>query len=156
MKDRYIGIVFLILGGLLYYLSIEQIDDIGTSMAGVNSPRFFPRFTLLVMAVFSVILIYQDLTGKGTPVSGKERLISREMIILFGIAGLFVLSLTVLGYFISAPLLILVTMIYLGEKSWKRIMLLTLITPTAMYVFFERILEIILPVGTVLERFFVD
>jgi len=156
MKDRYIGIVFLLLGALLYYLSFEQIVDVGTSMEGVNSPRFFPRFTLIVMAVFSILLIYQDLTGKGTPTTGKETFISRAMVILFAIAGLFVLSLSVLGYFISAPLLILVTMLYLGERSWKRIVLLTLITPTGMYLFFERILEIMLPVGSVMERFFMD
>ena len=156
MKDRYIGIVFLLLGAFLYYLSFEQIVDVGTSMKGFNSPRFFPRITLLVMVVFSVLLIYQDLTGKGTPITGKEVFFSREMIILFSIAGLFVLSLSVLGYFISAPLLILVTMLYLGERSWKRIVLLTLITPTAMYVFFDRFLEIVLPVGSVMERFFVD
>jgi hypothetical protein len=156
MKDRYIGLVFLALGAFLYYLSFEQIVDIGTSMEGVNSPRFFPRVTLLIMTVFSVILIYQDLTGKGTPIAGKERLISREMVVLFGIAGLFVLSLNVLGYFVSAPLLILVTMLFLGERNWKRIALLSLITPTVMYVFFERILEIVLPVGSVMQRFFVD
>lgn len=156
MKDRYIGIVFLLLGAFLYYLSFEQIVDVGTSMEGVNSPRFFPRITLIVMAVFSAVLIYQDLTGKGTPVTGKEAIISREMVVLFSIAGLFVLSLSVLGYFISAPLLILVTILYLGERNWKRIVLLTLITPTVMYVFFERILEIVLPMGSVLERFFVD
>ena len=75
------------------------------------------------------------------------------MVILFAIAGIFVLFLNTLGYFISAPLLILVTMIYLGERSWKRIVLITLVTPTVLYIFFERILEIILPAGILLERF---
>ena len=153
MRDRYIGLIILLTAGLLYYWSYGQIVDVGTTMKGVNSPRFFPRLTLICMAFFAIVLIYQDLVGRGTKSNGKEVLISREMVILFSIAGGFVLSLRTLGYFISAPLLLFCTMLYLGERNWIRIILITLITPAVLYLFFDRILEILLPWGTLLERF---
>lgn len=74
------------------------------------------------------------------------------MVILFSIAGGFVLLLGTLGYFICAPLLLVCTMLYLGERNWIRIILITLITPAVLYLFFDRILEILLPWGTLLEK----
>ncbi|MBW2307861.1 MAG: tripartite tricarboxylate transporter TctB family protein [Deltaproteobacteria bacterium] len=147
MRDRYVGMIFLAAAAILYYLSYDQIMDVGTAMEGVRSPKFFPQLTIFCMAVFSIILIVQDLVRGTLSVVKREAVISRHMLILIGIAAGFVLSIKMLGYFVSAPLLIIVTMIYLGERNWRKIILLASIFSGALYLFFEKFLEIFLPRG---------
>ncbi len=151
MRDRYIGLIFLGLAVLFYYWAYEQILDVGTTMEGVNSPRFFPRFTLIIMGFCAALLIIQDLRGKGSEVTGKEPLLSLRMVILFSIASLFVPLFRLLGFFVTAPLLILSVILVLGARSWVKISLIALITPTVIYLFFDQFLHIPLPWGTLFE-----
>ena len=154
MKDRYTGLVILFAAALLYYWSYDQILDVGTTTSWITSPRFFPRFTLACMGLLACILIVQDLVGRGSTNKGKEIFISRQMVGLTAIAAGFVFSLKMFGYFISSPLLLLIIMISLGERSLKKIILITLITPALLYLFFDRFLDILLPSGELLDPWF--
>jgi putative tricarboxylic transport membrane protein len=123
-------------------------------MKGVNSPRFFPRFTVAIMGFCGALLIIEDLRGKGTEVTGKERLLSLRMVILSSIALLFVPLFRILGFFVTAPLLIASVMLVLGGRNWIKISLLALIPPAVIYLFFDQFLQIPLPLGTLFERLF--
>jgi len=146
IRDRYVGLLTILIAIFLYYWSYEGILDISTSMEGVRSPRFFPRFTLVLMAFLSLILILQE--KRRGKVSGKPIIIlSLQMLTIAALSSGFVLFLDVLGFFICAPIVLVALMLYLGTRKWKKIIFISVFMPTILYLFFERFLDVMLPMG---------
>lgn len=153
VKDWCLGLLIIALAAVFYYWSYEQITDVGTSMEGVRSPRFFPRFTLILACFLSIIIIIKDLTAKDLKGAEKVTIFSAQMLVLIALAWGFVLTIGTLGYFVSAPTIMIILMIYLGEKSWKKILILSIGFPIILYFFFDHFLEILFPMGKILGPF---
>lgn len=137
-----------------YFFLIPTIPlGIDTSAEmGFFSPRVFPKFIVIIIAGLSITF------GVGAFKNRTEdRYNSRENILAFGHAGVVLLAgfayiflLDWLGYIISTPLVLVFLLWFFGGRSWIKIMLGTILTTIILYIFFGKVLNVMLPTG----RFF--
>lgn len=153
-SEQFLAIGLLVFCVLTYFVLIPTIPlgiDTGAEM-GFFSPRVFPKFIIIIIAVLSIILgigTFKDRT--------EDRSGSRDNIFAFGNAGVvlsvgfvYIFLLEWIGYTISTPLVLALLIWFFGGKNWIKIILVTISTTIILSVFFGKILKVMVPTG----RFF--
>lgn len=108
-------------------------------------PGFFPFLSGVSIAFLSSVLFVRGLLGrrkKGVPF-GEVRRPALLVVVLF----LFVGGLEPLGYIISTPIAAGLLLRIMGIKSWRVLILISLMLSIGTYLLFDRLLGITLPVG---------
>lgn len=123
-----------------------------TPLAG---PEFFPRLVAIVLAILSLVLLFQALKKKeageqGEVDAGPKQKVFWRMILAMGVSVLYFLGLRVFGFLICTFCYFAFLMLLMQAK--KRI-IKTIIwaaaTTAATYVAFGMVLRATLPTGTI-------
>lgn len=144
--DIYGGAGLLALGLLMLFVVIPAQAE-GDTWSGV-SPVFFPTviaagFTISAAALLvRALLRPRDYTGMEMPVSlrnfGFFMLASAVILVA-------VLAIHALGIVWGGPLLIGALMLFMGERSWKRIVPMSVAPVVVIYLFVTKVLNAPLP-----------
>ncbi|NIS71429.1 MAG: hypothetical protein GTO12_21580, partial [Proteobacteria bacterium] len=147
-----IGGVLLIFSVVVYLIIPIEIQALMRYDASMGlSPAVFPKFSVFLIAGFSVVLILSGLRSKD--VIFKEdrrtpRLGNRTRVITaFAILVAYVYLLGIIGYLLLTPLALAFLMWYFGERRWFVILSVVILTTTGLFYFFRYIMYIILPEG---------
>ncbi|HZH52147.1 MAG TPA: tripartite tricarboxylate transporter TctB family protein [Microvirga sp.] len=137
-----------IAGGFFLLLALGAIAGAVRLEIGTPSepqPGFFPFLGGLGLAILSVLLIVQDLRGRGT--DGEPFVDTKRPIM--AVAGLtaFVLLLDLLGYVLATAALSLALLVILGVRLRWGALLSALGLAAGSYILFDRILDVPLPEG---------
>lgn len=147
--DKLIGLVFVLLGAgslVLIQLTVEK-PDLGLTL----SPRFFPNLAAIGLLVFGLVLGIQSSRKERrflTPGAiGMDRIQRRRVLLLIIITISYVLLLQPLGFIISTLLVLMLSMLTLGERNWKIISIASVLYTVACYFFFTKAFRIPFPSG---------
>lgn len=130
-----------------------------TEGLGEVSSAFMPRFGVVIVGLMAIILLTKailqvkksDSLKKEKETSSEER---NRILIALALLIFFALTVEILGFPIVIPATLVSFMFFLGYRNLKFILLLSLLFTLALYAFFDRTLHILLPVGSLLNRFF--
>jgi len=158
--NTFIGFLLLLFALIIYFLIPSQIGIIETARMSL-SPSFYPRLVIVTMVVISSIYLVSSFFGekkkhgrsKGKKADQREARILgenplRTLITVMIILG-YVYLLEFLGFLIATPIGLFAFSYHMGNRRIKTFCLIMIIVPLAIYFFFEKVMLIFLPEGTV-------
>ena len=141
--------VILILFGLFYaYLTINLPDR---NLPNTLGSSFMPWLLVSCLFGLSLLLLLQ------TIIKGSAETCDYQISIKEG-AGIFWLSIIVIGYIYSldfigfllaTPVFLAILMLLTGARSWKQIAVTSTAVTIGIYLFFQKVFQIILPAGEI-------
>ena len=162
-RDTYVAIVLLVVCGVLFWASFDiRQPDYGTLM-----PSTWPRIILVVLALLSIIYLFQSLrtnreAGEKPAEITREPGIKgwfaywRNPILCFAMFLLYLLTLPVLGMLIGSLAFVFVLMGLLGGWDRRRLLvhaIVTVCTVGVMWSLFTFGLGVMLPPGMIYNPF---
>lgn len=113
-KDRLIGLISLVLGGIFLALTL-QIPLPASSSANEPGPRLFPMIACVLLIVCGLGLMLQKQT-ESEPFLTKEQ--TKRLLMLLGAFILYCVGLYFVGFVIMTPILLFLTMtMFAGENK---------------------------------------
>ena len=123
----------------------------------------YPFWLSVGMFVCASIVMIRNVRGTSPEAQTElpffqEREARRDVFVVAGaltgmtalVSGVYVFGLPVVpavGVYVAVPLFMIFYMRYLGRHSWVTVLLISLATPVATFLFFEKLLLILLPKG---------
>lgn len=145
-----IAVVLLLFAGYYGWLTaMLETRDLPNTM-GVD---FFPWVLCIAMTGLSPLLLFDNLIfgSKETCAYRFESIEIKEIVIFLVLTYIYIRSLDFLGFLLATPLYIAVLMIGSGSRRWKEIALVSILTAVGIYLFFDKIFQVILPGGKLLS-----
>ncbi len=119
----------------------------------------FPFWLSAGMLVCTLLIAYRTLRGLTPESRSTEPFMDRESfrMILIVVASLtaMVAAIHVIGVYGAVPLFLIFYLRYMGKHSWVTTLAVSLTTPVVTFLFFEKMLLILLPKGITDEWFYI-
>jgi hypothetical protein len=141
------------IGVALSIALLALIGIVGSLQAGIGwaaeGPRagFFPFYISLIILISSGI----NLVNAVRDFSGRELFAEwsqlRQVVSVVIPATIYVLAVPVLGMYVSSGLLIAAFMKWLGRYNWMVVLVVAIVVPVIIFIFFERWFLVPLPKG---------
>jgi len=145
-RDGWGGFAVLAASLLLFGLTLGLKDNPLVQFG----PGFYPRIVLGLTILLSLWLVLADLRSKKSE-SKPEKLNYTQIVLQFGVFGLYCAALPYLGFRIATILYVAAANALMdpprGARGWLRVAALALITAFATYYIFERYLQVLMPRG---------
>ena len=145
-QDSYVGVTLLALCAIVYWLT-TGFTEVPAILSQNVPPTFFPRLVLSLIAILSVVLIFNGL-GKHPEVKariGPAVPITASIIVLAGVlVGL-------LGTLLTLCLIAIAIPVAWGERRLRPIGILAIGLPAGIYLIFSVALGIRFPPGLLLD-----
>ena len=147
--DGIIGIGLFIFSVIMYFIIIpNQIVDVSYG-AGSLLPAFFPKVAIGVIGVLSIFLIVEGFIsnrqGQQSLSFGPKAL----SIILFLIG--YAIGIEIIGYLAATGIFLFALMLYLSRENWFKYIVIIVVFLAVNYLFFEKMLKLVLPRGYFFE-----
>jgi hypothetical protein len=144
-----VAIVLILFGGYYSYLAFALPDR---NLPNTLGSSFMPWLLVSILFGLSLLLMINALLRKTAEncdyrISPKEGL---GILVLGIIIILYISSLTYLGFLLATPIFLAVLMMLTGSRGWKEILIASVLITTGIYLFFQKIFQIILPAGEIL------
>lgn len=151
-----IGSLFFIILGIWAWIQTLSFQEVKDTYVQAS---MFPQIMIVGMLIFSGILLVQSVYALLTMKPGdqlaepteslnfiknKSVLAAIEVIVL---CVLFVFCFKPLGYVLTGFILSMVIMYMIGKRSWKQMVLVSLLVPLGMWLVFYKILTVNIPMG---------
>lgn len=154
-KENRIIALFLMLFCIFTYFYIipRYIMVWGKQTTPTLSPTFFPKFCVILIAILAFFLLI--ISGRKTkeerkkPMLGKKEKIRIILTMLAVFAYIYLIGL--IGYWIMTPIFLGTIMIFFGVRDWRTVAFVTLLSVVGIYIFFQKFLKILLPLGSFFE-----
>ncbi|MBR6114334.1 MAG: tripartite tricarboxylate transporter TctB family protein [Oscillospiraceae bacterium] len=143
--DRYLGIVFMLFGGVCMHSASKWPVMFASDPAG---PAAIPRLLCAGIILLGLILTVGGFMKKEK--AEKPLITGVELRVLAGLTAvciIYILLLKPIGYLLATPLLIASILLICGDRSIKRILLLSLIGTLVLFLLFYSLLRVNLPLG---------
>ncbi len=144
--DTYVGVTLLALCAVIYWLT-TGFTEVPAMLSQNVPPTFFPRLVLSLVAILSVVLIFNGL-GKSPEVSVRIEPavpITAAIVVLAGVlAG-------ILGTLPTLGLIAIALPLAWGERRLRPIGILAIGLPASIYLIFSVALGIRFPPGRLLD-----
>lgn len=141
--------VVLILFGCFYsYLTLHLPDR---NLPNTLGSSFMPWVLVTCLYGLSILLLLQA-CSKGSPetcdyvISKKEGL---GVLFLLVIVVTYIKAMAFFGFILVTPIFLVVLMLTIGARKWKEIVLTSTLVTLGIYLFFQKVFQIILPAGEI-------
>ncbi|MDN7133519.1 tripartite tricarboxylate transporter TctB family protein [Halomonas sp. MC140] len=144
-SDALIGLAMLIFSIIFLILSAQMPSD----------PAVFPKLILTILIIFSLFITWSGVskTWAAEKQGVKHTSIFQHIrgpLITFIALSLYIVLISILGFFTASSIVTIFFMIYFGVRSYVQVMLVLLIMNTFIYLLFVWQLRIALPTGLLL------
>lgn len=151
-KDALAGFIMLAYSLIhIFYLTPVQVELHQNDTVLALSPRLFCYITAGTLACLSATLLFMSLSPKGRRAAAQAPPTSWQPLMrgLFcsALACAYVALASVLGFFVSTALAMVVFLIYFGVRSWSGILVFLVIVLGFIYLFFVQALKVVMPEG---------
>ncbi|MBW1804727.1 MAG: tripartite tricarboxylate transporter TctB family protein, partial [Deltaproteobacteria bacterium] len=158
----------LVFCATIYFALIPTIPE-GLQIemsSGTISPRVFPRFVVLSMAVLAAAILASAIRGKGDikvikgapevsndaprfkpPAATGDGISHLNAVTALSILVIYVFLLELTGYLVSTPLALTGLLLYFGARNPIKIGVIAVATTVVLYLFFGKIMHVMLPEG---------
>ena len=141
--------VILILFGLFYAYLTANLPD--RNLPNTLSSSFMPWLLVSCLFGLSLLLLLQTLI-KGSDESCDYRISTKEgsgVVLLAAVVIGYILSLDFFGFLLATPVFLAVLMMLTGARDWKQIAVTSAAATIGIYLFFQKVFQIILPAGEI-------
>ena len=139
--ERAIGIGLLVFTAVAGFLTTHLSES---TMEGEPGPKFFPTLILLLLAVLSLVLAVRG--GGEAPAKKEDEFSTREALAYFAVFLTCLAAMYFVGFYISMGVMLAVLTWLTGWKIPKAILFGGVVV-LVIYLLFDRLLEISLPIG---------
>ncbi|MBR1757544.1 MAG: tripartite tricarboxylate transporter TctB family protein [Lachnospiraceae bacterium] len=143
--DRYLGIGFIVLGGICFYSATTWPMYFASDPAG---PGAIPKILSVGIMVLGLILAIGGFFVKTKPEKPLMSVAELRVVGLLTVTCIaYILLLQVIGYLLATPLLIAAILLICGNRNVKQIILLSVIATIVLFLLFYSLLRVNLPLG---------
>ena len=142
-REGKLGIFLFFFASLISYGAIR----LGIGKTHDPGPGFFPFLAGLIIAVLSLIMIIASLRNKGKYVPPKTPLITMRASVTLGLFLLVGFLVEKAGFLVCAFFVTVVMLWLNGIKKWSFLLLVGLLASAGIYLVFNVLLEVRLPLG---------
>jgi hypothetical protein len=147
-KTQIYGGFILGLFSLILYFYIIPTEIVFTKRQMGVSPQYFPNLLAGFLFVLSIALAavgYRNRHKKNQPEYELVWKESRLVFITLGIIALQIIGFNLIGYLIPAMLSVAACMYIYGHRNYYTIVIISILLPVAIQLFFEKTLQVYLP-----------
>lgn len=134
MEDRIISVIFMLLGGILYYLSLSYPPE----------STAYVKFILFIFVLLSIVMFIWPQKYKNYSL---KHLFTKQKIITIILLILYAVLIPIAGFFITTFIFSVVFMWIFDNKGLPRYTLITAIFCLLIYFVFQKLLYIWFPTG---------
>jgi len=141
------SIIFIVIGAWIVVYSKQFPSMINSDTPG---PGFWPGILGWALSLTSAGLLFSTLFSKKKDESDPIKWKSggfKQIVKLAVVLGFFGIGLKYLGFFPSSLMFIILVMLIMGERNWKKIVLTTIGITLSIYIIFAKLLGLVLPKG---------
>lgn len=135
-QDVFIGFFCVALCLLIFALNMNLPSD----------AAMMPRLLDGMLAVLSVLIIYQGLIKSKAPMEEQKKLFTwdglKMPLVTWGLVALYVVLFMLVGYFVATAVIIPVLMRFMKQTSWKLIIAIDVVYLLLIYFVFVRMLGV--------------
>lgn len=155
LKDFYLGLIFLAFAlTLLLWLTPSYVSSpLAQSHLKVR-PNTFPNLIAYVLALLAILLMYNSHRSSKDATRIEEKRFSWFMILCLSILFVYYLGVRVIGMLPASIIVLFVLMRVYGFKSWFLSILLSLVLPFFLFIFFEKLAQVYIPRGILFEGWY--
>ncbi|RLA79817.1 MAG: hypothetical protein DRG33_03405 [Deltaproteobacteria bacterium] len=141
--DRLIALILFLFSVALYFFIIPWgVEGAGEGGTGL-SPDFMPRWIAVALASLSLLHFFVA-RGEGKGV----RLFHQRVLISIALFVLYIAITPLLGYLVASVLIMAVYLLHFGVRRWHTVVLLSILFPVVLYLFFAKVMLVVLPKGS--------
>jgi membrane-associated HD superfamily phosphohydrolase len=147
-KTQIYGGAILGLFSLILYFYIIPTEIVFTKRQMGVSPQYFPNLLAGLLFVLSIALIVDGYKNRRKKNQREYELIwkeSRLVLITLGIIALQIVGFDLIGYLVPAMIAIAACMYIYGHRSHVTIVVVSILLPVSVKLFFEKALQVYLP-----------
>jgi putative tricarboxylic transport membrane protein len=146
--DLIISILLIAFIGFYAFLTINLPARNLPNTLGVD---FMPWILVICLSLLSILLLLKAIFGR--PVEKGDSTISLKeglgVLFLTAIIFVYVKAISLFGFIIITPIFIAVLMLFTGSRKWKEVVIVSLVATFGIYLFFQKIFQVLLPAGTI-------
>ena len=158
-RDIFAALLFLIIGLVTLFVLIPTgVKVPGSVKVAALSPDFWPRLIAIGAIVTAVLLFIETLTmqqphfeEEGSEESTQYQLdtfpASLRIIVMIAALFAFYAGLATLGVVAASAVMMALMMLFFGERKVLLVLVLSAVTPVALYLFFRHVAGIPVPLG---------
>ena len=137
--------LFIYIWAGIFFVSSLGIEDAGS--------RMFPQIMCGLSALLSTLFLISCLRGKDVkegddPISFAG---TGRAAVMGAILGGYILLNYLTGFYISTVIFLPIGMLYLGQRNWKVIAVISIALPLIIFLFFDLLLGMMMPTGILFQ-----
>jgi len=148
VRDVYSGGVLLVLSIALFFVIPGQVE---TTVSDTLTPAFVPTTITVLIAALSAVLLVQGLRSRAQETGGGNETITSGglgyVAVTIGVIIAYAAAIPWLGYIPATAAVLLGLATLYGNRNWKQIVIIMVIAPPVIMVFFRYTMLVLLPEG---------
>lgn len=142
-KPNFISAVLIILFAGFFYAQTFEFPQLDNQLIGAE---FMPRFYCILLIILAGILLFQSFRDKAEDVEEENTM--KYSMGAMGFVILYVIIIPFIGFYISTVLMVLGLLLFSKVKNKIVLIAIPIGTSVFIYVFFQILLKVSIPVGT--------
>jgi hypothetical protein len=140
--------IFLVIFGSAYAYLITQLPS--RNLPNTLGSAFMPWVLVSCLFALSVLLFLRSVCKENREKFNPKIYLREGMgiILLTVIVFTYVNLMKIFGFIYITPFFIAVLMLMTGSRKWKEVISVSVISPICIYIFFQKIFQVILPSGS--------
>lgn len=146
--DLIISIILIAFIGFYAFLTINLP---ARNLPNTLGSDFMPWILVICLSLLSILLLLKAIFGR-TVEKGDSTISLKEglgVLFLTAIIFVYVKAICLFGFIIITPIFIAVLMLFTGSRKWKEVVIVSLVATFGIYLFFQKIFQVLLPAGTI-------
>ena len=141
-----VAIVLILFGCFYSYLTMHLPDR---NLPNTLGSSFMPWVLAICLFVLSILLLLQSLFKVSAEtcdyaISKKE---GTGILFLVVLVVVYIKTMTFFGFLLITPFFLVALMLTIGARKWKEVILTSTLVTFGIYLFFQKVFQIILPAG---------
>ena len=142
--DRIIGLVLLVFSlALLFWIIPYGVEQMGGDVGPGMDPTAMPKYTGLLLGFLAILVMAARIPGQ----EKRVRLFPVRTIITIAFFVAYMVLTPLIGYLPASLVVLPVYLVFFGARDWKVIIPLSIGLPVLLYLFFAKVMLVILPTG---------
>lgn len=141
-----LAIVLILFGCFYSYLTMHLPDR---NLPNTLGSAFMPWVLVTCLFVLSALLLLQTIY-KGSSESCDYGISKKEgtsILFLVVLVIVYIKAMTYFGFLLVTPFFLVALMLTIGARKWKEVLLTSTLVTFGIYLFFQKVFQIILPAG---------
>ena len=146
--DLIISIILIAFIGFYAFLTINLP---ARNLPNTLDSDFMPWILVICLSLLSILLLLKAIFGR-TVEKGDSTISLKEglgVLFLTAIIFVYVKAISLFGFIIITPIFIAVLMLFTGSRKWKEVVIVSIVATFGIYLFFQKIFQVLLPTGTI-------